>query len=450
MSETAQGDDSVGDGASPDDGDGSGGFTGWVQKSDLRIVGVTLASMYVLFTVLVLLEQGLGFDSVNSVVGAWRTLTFLFAAYAVLALALNLHWGYTGMFNIGVAGFMAVGVYTMALLSGTSDPISAGQGYGWGLPLWFGVIMGTVVAGLTGLIAAVPALRLRADYLAIVTLGLSEIIRLLAQSRDVSTWTDETFGFATGGGRGFFLPDRPTKAIWDTDAGQSFVELFTVEIGGDEVTLVRESIIADFSWSLVMIVFLAGIYWLLRRIGYSPFGRVLKAIREDELVAQSLGKDTRWFKIKVFMLGCALMGLGGILWQGSQGTVTPDSFRPIVTFYVFIALIIGGSGSNTGSVVGAILFVGLLFEAPRRVGSIIEAWMNLSSAPNTFHDALGSLASLDVGGFVAYFIDNLGPLQFVILGLVLVVIVQRRPEGMLGHRTEVAAAIDLERGEIDE
>jgi len=152
----------------------------------------------------------------------------------------------------------------------------------------------------------------------------------------------------------------------------------------------------------------------------------------------------------VFMLGCALMGLGGILWQGSQGTVTPDSFRPIVTFYVFIALIIGGSGSNTGSVVGAILFVGLLFEAPRRVGSIIEAWMNLSSAPNTFHDALGSLASLDVGGFVAYFIDNLGPLQFVILGLVLVVIVQRRPEGMLGHRTEVAAAIDLERGEIDE
>ncbi len=420
----------------------------WIGRSDRRIVLVTAVAVYALFAVLVVLEQGLEIATINPIFGAWRTLTFLFAAYAILALALNLHWGYTGMFNIGVAGFMAVGVYTMALLTTPPDAIS---GQGLGLPLPIGIIGGMIAAALVGLIAAIPALRLRADYLAIVTLGLSEIIRLTANSRGLSNWTVEVFGFGTGGGSGIDLPDRPTDAIFDTSIGQSFVELFVIEFRGEEVALVSTSILRGFVWSFVMLVIMLGIYWLLRRIGYSPFGRVLKAIREDELVAQSLGKDTRWFKIKVFMLGCALMGLGGILWQGSQGFVSPDSFRPIVTFYVFIALIIGGSGSNTGSVVGGLLFAGLLFEAPRRVGSIFEARLSLPDAPGTFAGAVDPFTELAFRPFLAYAIDNLAPLQFVLLGIVLIVIVQKRPQGMLGHRTETAAAIDLQRqGENNE
>ena len=422
-----------------------------IEESDLRIVLFTLGFVYLLFAVLIVLEQGLSLDTINPIVGAWRQITFLAAAYAILALALNLHWGYTGMFNIGVAGFMAVGVYTMAILSTPADAIS---GQGLGLPLPIGILGGMLAAALVGLLAAIPALRLRADYLAIVTLGLSEIIRLTAASRDISQWTEEHLGFATGGGSGIVLPDRPTDALFETSAGEALVNLFVVEVGGEEVELVTSSIVQRFAWVVVMLAVMLVVYWLLLRIGYSPFGRVLKAIREDELVAQSLGKDTRWFKIKVFMLGCALMGLGGILWQGSQGFTSPNDFEPVVTFYVFIALIIGGSGSNTGSVVGAILFAGLLFEAPRRVGSVIEAHVSFDHTPGTFRGAVDGLLSLDILPFLAYTIDNLAPLQFVFLGVVLVILVQRRPNGMLGHRTETAAAIDLRRhssgGENDE
>jgi len=414
----------------------------WVQQSDLRIVLSTVVSMYALFAVLVLLQTGFEIGAVNQIAGAWRSLTFFFAAYSVLTLALNLHWGYTGMFNIGVAGFMAVGVYTMALLSTSPDAIS---GQGLGLPLPIGVLGGMLAAAFVGLIAAVPALRLRADYLAIVTLGLSEIIRQLIQSKRFSDWMLDRFGFATGGGSGIDLPDRPTDALFDTSAGESFVELFIITWNGERVTLVADTILSGFAWSLVVLLFMSGIYWLLRRVGNSPFGRVLKAIREDELVAQSLGKDTRWFKIKVFMLGCALMGLGGILFQGSQGFVDPNAFRPLITFYVFVALIIGGSGSNTGSIVGSILFVGLLFLGPQRVGPILDTRLGLPDAPASFHEALGSLAAVEPMAFLAYIIGNFSPVRFVFVGIVLIIIIQKRPEGMLGHRTETAAAIDLSK-----
>ncbi|SEH47735.1 amino acid/amide ABC transporter membrane protein 2, HAAT family [Halopenitus malekzadehii] len=402
---------------------------------DLAIVLATLASIYGLFTLFVLVANDfeLTTNTINAIASTLRLLTFFAASYAVLALALNLHWGYTGLFNIGVAGFMAVGVYTMGLLS---TPPDATSGMGLGLPLPVGVLGGMIAAGLVGLIAALPALRLEADYLAIVTLGLSEIIRLTMNSSQLSSWTVSTFGFGTGGGSGLNLPARPTDALFDGGAGEA---LLTVLTGAG----IRRSIVVDAAYTLVVVAFVVGVYWLLSRVGASPFGRVLKAIRDDELVAQSLGKDTRLFKIKVFIVGCALMGLGGILWQGSYGYVNPNSFRPIVTFYVFVAVIIGGSGSNTGSIVGAILFVGLLFEGPRQFGGIVQNAMDLGSAPATFAGAVGPLFGLDPIPFLAYALENISALQFVLLGVVLIVIMQRRPEGVLGHRTETAAAIDL-------
>ena len=401
-----------------------------IGKTDFRIVISTMLAIYALFVVLTFLGGG----DINSAGSTIIRLTFLFAAYGILTLALNLHWGYTGLFNIGVAGFMAVGVYTMALVSTSPDAVS---GMGLGLPLVVGVIAGMIMAALVGLIAAVPALRLRADYLAIVTLGLSEIIRLTLNSATLSNWTVSVFGFGTGGGSGIDLPARPTDAWLNTAFGDVLVEVLG--------TFLRVSVIRRLLWVFVMIGFVIAVYWLLVRVGNSPFGRVLKAIREDELVAQSLGKDTRWFKIKVFMLGCALMGLGGILWQGSQGYVSPDSFRPIVTFYVFVALIIGGSGSNTGSLVGSILFVGLLFEGPRTLAGIVSGSLSLGSAPGTFAGAMAPLASLEMTPLLAYVMNNISSLRFILLGVVLVIIMQRRPEGVLGHRTETAAAIGLER-----
>jgi branched-chain amino acid transport system permease protein len=184
---------------------------------------------------------------------------------------------------------------------------------------------------------------------------------------------------------------------------------------------------------------------LLVRVGNSPFGRVLKAIREDELVANSLGKDTRLFKIKVFMLGCALMGLGGILWEAQRGFTDPTSptFRPIQTFYIFVALIIGGAGSNTGSVLGGALFASLLFQGPLFVSRTVSYLLNLGDAPSSFAAAVGPIFALEVGPFLAYAAGNIEELRFVLLGVVLVYLMQNRPDGLLGHRKEVAASVDL-------
>jgi len=424
------------------DGDGSTyrRFVDSLEQRDLLMVFATLGVVYVLFSVLVF-NQGIG-----SVVSTLRLVTFLGLVYALTALALNLQWGYTGLFNIGVAGFMAVGVYTMGMVVRAPDASPPGLG----LPLPVGILLGMVMAALVGLVAALPALRLRADYLAIVTLGLSEIIRFTLQSSTFNEFLIETFGIGTGGGSGMGMPQNPVRQIFyvDGSAGAGLTPIgeavFAVTdegtVLGMEYSISQQAII-EWSYVLVLAVFLILFYLLLDRIARSPFGRVLKAIREDEVVADSLGKNVRLFKIKVFMLGCALMGLAGILWQGSQGFVSPTpQFMPLLTFYVFIAVIIGGSGSNTGSILGGIVFAGILFEAPRRIGAGIRGQIEGVSSPSAFADALATLDPLVI---LAYTTDNIAPLQFMLLGLVLIFLMHRRPDGLLGHRMEAASAVDL-------
>jgi len=197
-------------------------------------------------------------------------------------------------------------------------------------------------------------------------------------------------------------------------------------------------------------VFVGGFYWLMRRTGQSPFGRVLKAIREDEDVANALGKNTSSFKIKSFMLGCALIGLAGIFWVGSRGQVSPNVFKPKITFYVWIALIIGGSGSNTGSVLGATLFVGLLFQGPLYIKDILTSVLDFGPAPNTIAQAFGPLGGGNVMPFLSYTLNNIEPLKIVLLGVILIWLVQNRPDGLLGHRKEVASSIDVDEHRGDD
>lgn len=417
-----------------------------VTANDWRFVAVVMVAIYVGFTAFAL---ALG-QNVEGVVSTLRRITFLTAVYAMLALALNLHWGYTGLFNIGVAGFMAVGVYTMAAL--TTSPAATPPGLG--LPLWVGIIAGVAMAGIVGGVAALPALRLEADYLAIVTVALSEIIRLSLLSTTLQRFTIAGVTLGSGGGRGIDLPTNPVRALYyrnpsDTSAGltplgNAAFELFG-SIGIGPFTVIQ------WTYALVLVVFVAAFYWLLVRVGNSPFGRVLKAIREDELVASSLGKDTNRFKIKAFVVGAALMGLGGILWQGSRGFTSPGSFRPILTFYVFVALIIGGAGSNTGSVLGGALFASLLFEGPSFVGRLLEQAIEFGATPNTVVDALGPLLELDPLPIFAYTVDNIPSLRFVLIGVVLIYLMQNRPDGLLGHRKEIASSVDLfDRGDSRE
>jgi branched-chain amino acid transport system permease protein len=414
--------------------------------SDAALVVAAMTVIYAIFT---LVGLSLGYDA-NGVLSVLGQVTFYTAVYALAVLALNLQWGYTGLFNIGVAGFMAVGVYSMAMLSGSP----AGNPPGLGLPLWIGVPGGMLAAALVGFLAALPALRLRADYLAITTVAISEIIRLTYNSPAFSAFTVGGVSLGTGGASGFgALPTNPVRAIFyvepsnpasdPTVVGRAIFEAVA------RIGLTREAVVVDATYALVLVALVGAVYGLLVRIGDSPFGRVLKAIREDELVAQSLGKDTRLFKIKVFALGCALMGLAGIVWQGAINAVYPQSFRPELTFYVFIALIIGGAGSNTGSVLGGALFASLLFLGPQYVPDLINRYAQISARPPTFPAAVAAATSGEPIALVGYVVENIFALRFVLVGALLVYLMQNRPEGLLGHRTEEAAAVDLSARRTD-
>lgn len=415
----------------------------WIAISDARLLLVFALSLYVLFTLISILLQ----LNLNGTVDTLRRITFLSAIYAMLVLALNLQWGYAGLFNLGVAGFMAIGVYTMGMLS--TAPSSTPPGLG--LPLPLGIVGGVLAAALVGVVASLPALRLRGDYLAIVTLAFSEIIRRTYRSPVFETFSVGSIDLGTGGSRGMALPSNPIRILFYENPTEvasppnAFGEAVfsTAESAGIQPTVVQGLV-----YAAVLLAAVAGIYFLLNRVGNSPFGRVLKAIREDELVASALGKDTRGFKIKVFALGCGIMGLAAMLWH-IGGFASTLNHRPIYTFYVFVALIIGGAGSNTGSVIGGAVFASLLFEGPNFVRRVVSNLIEVGNAPNTLFDAVGALGSLDPSPLLAYTLSdvNISALRLVLLGVVLVYLIQRRPDGLLGHRKEVAAGVDLSKQE---
>jgi branched-chain amino acid transport system permease protein len=423
-----------------------------IELNDTMLILGVLLAIYVLY-----LAAGsvLGY-SLRGQLNSLARLTFLIGVYGMLALALNLHWGYTGLFNIGIAGFMAVGLYTMAIVSKPAASATAGAATvsGLGLPLWVGIIAGMLAAAILGLLVALPALRLRADYLAIVTIATSEIVRFTVTSDKFQEFTLFGRKLGTGGGRGLLLNfNDPLQPLFESGPYGALEGALDPMFGGS-IGPVLDSL----TYAIILMGFVTAFYWLLKRTGESPFGRVLKAIREDEEVANALGKNTDVFKIKSFMLGCALMGLAGILWQMRQGAITPTSFKPQVTFFVWLALIIGGAGSNTGSVLGAAVFAGLLYQGPLYLKNIIRQGIDLSvpvfghivfqppsSAPNTFAAALAPIFSGKFAPMVAYIIGNINALQLVIMGAVLIWIMQHRPEGVLGHRKEEAASIPLTR-----
>ncbi|MFD1686616.1 branched-chain amino acid ABC transporter permease [Halobellus litoreus] len=406
--------------------------------------GLIVAALLAIYAAYVLIGVGLGY-SVRGQLNTIGVLTFYIGVFAMLALALNLHWGYTGLFNIGIVGFMAVGIYVMALVS---KPLyesgGAAQVGGLGLPLLVGIVAGMIAAALLGALIALPALRLRADYLAIVTIAMSEIVRFSFLSGELQQFQlfGERVGF--GGGSGLILDfTNPLEAffqffgLWDVYLG--FVATFEVIIPNNP-----KPVVDGLVYGAVLLGFVAVYFWLLKRTGESPFGRVLKAIREDEDVANSLGKNTNRFKIKAFMLGCALMGLAGILWLMTSGAVTPNFFRPRITFFVWIALIIGGAGSNTGSVLGGAVFAALLYQGPRYLKNLIDTVIPNADAPAGFGPAIAPLISnFDPAPLFFYTIDSIRQLQLVFMGLVLIWLMHNRPEGMLGHRKETAAGIPL-------
>ena len=255
--------------------------------------------------------------------------------FAVLSLGFNLQWGYTGLFNAGIAGFYLIGAYVAAIaITPPTPPIVIGgvvvyPGHlgGFSLPLVAGLLLAMFAAGGTAGFVATATLRLRADYLAIATLALSVILQIVTTNAQT----------VTGGAIGITgIP--PPILFQGNDA--SFLNAITMVVIG----------------SIVLFALLL----VLQFMSESPWGRVLRAVREDEEATMALGKNTFRYKFQAFVLGGALMGLAGGLYAVTLGYLSPaSSFAPAVTFSVWVMVIVGGSGNNRGAIVGAFLIYGM-------------------------------------------------------------------------------------------
>jgi branched-chain amino acid transport system permease protein len=231
--------------------------------------------------------------------------------YALLALALNLIWGMAGMINLGLVGFFAVGAYVSALLTKKA-----------GAPMLLGLVGAIVLSAAAGTIVALVTARLRGDYLAIITLGFSEVIRLVASNE---IWLTN----GTDGISGIPGPAR----------GQVTPATFNLIYLG------------------IMIVAVVAVLFLMERLRTAPYGRVLRAIRDDDQVAAVAGKRVIAFKVQAFAVSAGVLGLAGALFGHYTSFIAPDTFAPLLSIYVVLALTAGGTGNNRGAVLGACLVV---------------------------------------------------------------------------------------------
>jgi branched-chain amino acid transport system permease protein len=293
--------------------------------------------------------------------------------FAVMALGLNLQWGFCGLFNVGVAGFVAVGAYASALLTGPPEPERFG---GFGLPVLIGWLGAMAVSGLAAFIVGIAALRLREDYLAITTFGVAVVIQLVALNAQA----------LTGGPFGIQSIPKPLSGLMGT----------------------------GFAWNLaylgIVLAVLALAFWALQRLVASPWGRVLRAIREDELAAASLGKRAAAFRLQSFVLGCMLMGLAGALYAHFVGYIAPEDFLPILTFQIWAMLIVGGSGNNAGAVLGAVVVWAIWSVSGGLIREVLPAAEQARGAA----------------------------LQVVLIGVMIAAILVLRPRGILGERATVS------------
>ena len=317
------------------------------------------------------------FDGVVAAVGP------VAAAYAISAIGLNLQFGYTGLLNFGHVAFMMVGAY------GTAVTVDLGGS------LWLGIVVGVLAGAALGLLLGIPTLRLRADYLAIVTISVGEILRLLARS-----------GFSEGLTGGVFGIQAFADEFFDLNplsAGARY--------GWGEFTFQgRQLFVLIVGWILVGLGVL--LVWKLIR---SPWGRVIRAIREDEDAVRSLGKNVFFYKLQALMLGGALGAVAGALLAIEQQNVTPNSFEPKITFFLYVIVIIGGAGTIIGPIIGAVIFQFLFF--------FFDSFMASAQQAGWFGDVLDATDAAQV--------------KLVLVGLGLMALMSFRPQGIFGNKEEM-------------
>jgi branched-chain amino acid transport system permease protein len=304
--------------------------------------------------------------------------------YALVALGLQLNVGYTGINNFGAAGFMAVGAYTMGILE-----LKAGFPFGVSIVL---AILATIIFGL---LIGLPALRLRADYFAIATLAMAEVVRLFAQNARG----------LTGGNQGLFC--NISGGCYDDSwrsISTSINDFFTNTLGwngsgswGEPNALVPLLLVV---WVSVVVLTLGLIY-----VTRSPWGRVMRAIREDEDAARALGKNALAYKLQSLAIAGAIGAIAGMFYALELATIHPQDYLPLLTFFAYGVLVLGGLTSYWGVAAGALL-LSVIVEGTRYVD------IGLSE-------------------------PRLAALRFFLIGLILILLMAFRPQGMFGRREEM-------------
>ncbi|WP_428924818.1 branched-chain amino acid ABC transporter permease [Marinibacterium sp. SX1] len=309
-------------------------------------------------------------------IGVVSYLVFFSTMAAILAIAvlgLNLQWGNTGLFNGGVAAFFGMGAYVTLILGGMDQPDRLG---GLALPYLLALAGGGLGAGLLALVVGRFTLHLRHDYLAIATFGVAITFESVARN---ASWL-------SGGAQGLRGFERPLQDV--LGAGLAYNAGFL---------------------AFVLLV-LGAVYLFLERLVASPFGRLLRGIREDETAARSLGKAPARVRLTAFVTGSVIMGLSGGLFATFYGFVSPQDVLPILTFQIWAMLIVGGAGNNAGAILGTVL--------------VWAAW-TLSGW------ALARFAPLEMQLYT-------GSIQYVLIGTVIVAMLFWRPQGLFPERLLIA------------
>ena len=295
--------------------------------------------------------------------------------YIISSLGLNIQYGFTGMFNVGIAGFFAVGAYTSAILTGPeyADTIFGG----FQLPIIFGWLCAIAVSGLAGVLVGLVTLRLREDFLAISTFGIAICIQLVALNSES----------VTRGPNGLYAIPKPFSRYLDS------------------------AFMSNLIFLIICIVTIVAIYYALERVVKSPWGRVLRSIREDEVAAEALGKNVFMYRLQAFVLGCGIMGLAGAMYANFVRFISPQDFLPIFTIQVYVMLIVGGKGNNLGAIVGAIAIWALWSASDSLINFIVTPDYQTQAAA----------------------------LRIIIVGMVLVLMLLFKPLGILPEKKHLSS-----------
>lgn len=281
--------------------------------------------------------------------------------YGLLALSLNFQVGFTGLINFGQVAFFTIGAYTSCLLVCKV-----------GVPIFLGFLGGMVLSGLFGYLISIPTKSLKSDYWAIATLAGGEVIRLIVLNE----------GWLTEGSFGVMRIPQPFRAHFSMDT-------------------------YPFFYLMLVLVCLAIAYIILSLLSNSPFGRNLKAIRDEEELCLSLGKNTRKLKIEAMIVAGMAAGLSGALFAHYITYISPENFRPIETFLMWAMIIVGGRGNHVGAILGAMVIQ--LFNVSTRF----------------------------IGGYLPFTPGFMAALRMVIIGVLIIVFLLFRPDGLVKERKKV-------------